>query len=70
MRLHRTALVAAVGFSFATAGCSLFHHHQPKSSYKIIPVGDRNPNIIESPDTVKDTSTQKIEVQTGPVGTQ
>ena len=64
-------LLPALVFSLATSGCSLFHHHsQPKSSFKIIPAGERNPSITETPEVVKDTPTQKIEVETGPVGAQ
>ena len=46
------------------------HHHQPKSSFKIIEEGDRNPFIIDTPTTVEDTPTRKVEVETGPVNQQ
>jgi hypothetical protein len=72
MKNHKTALilltVAALGF--ATGGCSLFHHHQPKSSWKIINEGDKNPFIKETPETEIDNSTHKVEVETGPVAPQ
>jgi len=69
MSLPRIALslVAAIGVSFASGGCSMFHHHQPKSSFRIIPEGDRNPSIKDTPDTVEDTPTRRVQVESGPV---
>lgn len=62
--------LAITALCLAMAGCSLFHHHEPKSSFKIIQEGDRNPSIKYTPETITDTSTRKVEVERGPVGTQ
>ena len=70
--LKTTALtlltVAAIGLT--TGGCSWFRPHQPKSSWKIIEEGDRNPFIHDTPEVIKQTPTTSVEVQSGPVGSQ
>jgi len=43
------ALFAAVCIAFGSSGCGLFHHHEPKSSWKIINEGDDNPYIVDAP---------------------
>ena len=63
-------LVTVTGIVLATTGCSLFHKHQPKSSFKIIQEGDRNPSIINDPEVQRDSPTEKVEVETGPVNPQ
>ncbi len=70
MKTLRTAifLFTVTSLGFAVGGCSMFHHHQPKSSFKIIPEGDRNPFIQETPYTERDSPTTKVEVETSPVG--
>lgn len=52
----------------ATNGCSLFHKRQPKSSFKIIEVGDRNPNIIDDPTIVRQTPVTEVTVERSPSG--
>ena len=74
MKTHRTALslltvAAMTAMSLATGGCSMFHHHQPKSSWKIVDEGDKSPFITNTPE-VNETSTRKVEVETGPVQPQ
>ncbi|HWB60002.1 MAG TPA: hypothetical protein VG733_10945 [Chthoniobacteraceae bacterium] len=72
LRKHLLCTLILAGLAFATPGCSLFHHHekQPKSAFKIIPEGEKNPSIKETPDTVEDTPTRKVQVESGPVGFQ
>jgi len=52
-------LVLALGL----CGCSLFHHHQPKSEFKIIDADDPSPFIKDNP-TRAGTITKKVEVYT------
>lgn len=51
MKFKTPALVlfAAACIAAGSSGCSLFHHHQPKSSWKIINEGDDNPFITDAP---------------------
>jgi hypothetical protein len=72
MKKPSTAIVllSAAAIGFAAGGCSLFHHHEPKSTFKIIPVGEKNPNIQDAPYIEKDTPTTRVEVDSGPVGAQ
>jgi hypothetical protein len=70
---HILPFAALAAVALATQGCSLFHSHhdqKPKSAFKIIPEGEKNPSIIDSPEVVRDTPTQRVEVSSGPVGQQ
>jgi hypothetical protein len=51
MKFKTPALVlfAAAFIAAGSSGCSLFRHHQPKSSWKIINEGDDNPFITDAP---------------------
>lgn len=60
-------IAAVVVIGSALSGCSLFHHHQPKSSFKIIEAGDPNPNIIETPEVIRQTPTTTVTVESQPV---
>jgi hypothetical protein len=64
------APLIAAAICCGTGGCSLFHHHQEKSTFKIIPVGDKNPSIKDAPYVETENPTTRVEVQSGPVGSQ
>jgi len=51
MKIKKTALLFIIAISGVCLldGCSLFRHHQPKSTFKIINEGDDNPYIIDAP---------------------
>ena len=74
MRLPKPALLLVAAIAFAGGGCSLFHHHsepkKPKNAFKIIPEGEKNPSIINTPEVIEDTPTKRVEVESGPVGQQ
>ena len=72
MKNHKAMFFSLIitGISLAAGGCSLFRHHEPKSSFKIIPEGDKNPSIKYTPDTVSDTPLRRVQVERGPVQPQ
>lgn len=66
MKLKTTAslCILSIGCVLALSGC-FWRHHQPKSSFKIIDEGDRNPFIInDDVPTRAGTTTRKVEAYT------
>jgi len=54
-------LLAAACIFLGSSGCSLFHHHQPKSGWKIVDVNDDSPFITDAP-TRAGTITRTVDV--------
>jgi len=55
-------LIVAAASAIGLGGCSMFHKHQPKSTFKIIEEGDDNPYIIDNP-TRAGTQMRTVEVR-------